>query len=100
MDCILSALACTSSIDNATHGHLDPGSQATTIPINGYRMYTKEYPCPVRLVSADDKPQFPLGEGTVRIPASSGPGYVDLQAFHTPGIPSFIVSPVGIRMTD
>ena len=49
------------------------------------------------LVSADDKPQFPLGKGTVRIPALSDPGYVDLRAFHTPGIPSFIVSPRSVQ---
>ena len=95
-DYILSPLACRSSIDNATRGHLDPGSQATTIPykhlLSRYRVYTKEFPCPVRLVSADDKPQFPLGEGTVHILASSHPGYVDLRALHTPGIPSLIVS--------
>ena len=96
-DCVLSALACSSAMDNTTRGHLDPGSQANTIPykhlISGYQVYSKELPCPVILVSADDKPQFPLGEGTVCIPALSAPGYVDLRAFHTPGIPSFIVSP-------
>ena len=96
-DCVLSALACSSAMENATCRHLDPGSQATTIPykhlISGYQVYSKEFPCPVRLVSADDKPQFPLGEGTVRIPPLSAPGYVDLRAFHTPGIPLFIVLP-------
>ena len=32
IDYILSTLACNLSIDNATRGHLDPGSQSTTIP--------------------------------------------------------------------
>ena len=101
MDCVLSALACDLPVDNATCDHLDPGSQATTIPykhlISGYHSYSKEFPCPVRLVSADDKPQLPLGEVTVNIPALSAPVYVDLRSFHMPGIPSFIVLPHSVQ---
>jgi hypothetical protein len=79
-------------------GHFDAGSQATTTPhrhlLSNNRTYGTSFPCPVRLISADEmNPQYPIVEGTVRIPTKSYPGYVDLRAFHAPGIPSVIVSP-------
>ena len=83
-------------------GHFDAGSQATTIPnkllLSNYQAYNDSFPCRVRLISADEtNPQFPLGEGTVRISTQSDPGYVDLRAFCAPGIPSVIVSPRSVQ---
>jgi hypothetical protein len=52
----------------------------------------------VRLISTDEKnPQFPVGEGTVRISTASSPGHVDLRAFYAPGIPSIIMSPQSVQ---
>ena len=83
-------------------GHFDAGSQATTVPhkilLSNYRRYSESFPCRVRLISADEtNPQFPLGEGTVRIPTQSDPGHVDLRAFYAPGIPSIIISPRSVQ---
>ena len=102
VDLKLSKLAYEGSQGSALHfnlqGHFDAGSQATTIPrkhlLSNYQRYSTSFPCPVRLISADEmNPQYAVGEGTVRIPTKSDPRYVDLRASHTPGIPSIIVSP-------
>jgi hypothetical protein len=74
----------------------------TTVPhphlISNYNKYATSFPCPVRLVSANEKnPQCPVGEGTVRIPTTSSPGYVDLRGFYTPGIPSIVISPRSVQ---
>ena len=97
----VSSLSCTDRPKSNVCGHLDAGSQASTVPhrflIWIYRPYTSTFPCPIRLISANGDPQFPLGEGTTRIPISTSPGYLDIRTFYTPGIPSYIVSPKSIQ---
>jgi hypothetical protein len=106
VDLKLSTLAHDGSQGSVLHfnlqGHFDAGSQATTTPhkhlLSNYQRCSTSFPCPVRLISADEmNPQYPVGEATVRIPTKSDPGYVDLRAFHTPGIPSIIVSPQSVQ---
>ena len=102
----LSKLARKGSRGSVLHfnlqGHFHAGSQATTIPhkqlLGNYQRYSTSFPCPVQLISADEMNlQNPVREGTVRVPTMSDPGYVDLHAFHAPGVPSIIISPRSVQ---
>ena len=98
-DLQLSEIACdTSSNAKIYQAHLDGGSQASTTHdlsvMWGYKPFTRQKPCRVRLLCADGKkPIVPTGYGIVRIPAENKAGYVPLPCYYTPELLNFIVSP-------
>jgi hypothetical protein len=78
--------------------HYDLGSQASTTNksyhLHNYREFPPNQPCQLRLVSADGTRCHPLGYGFCRLPDSStSTGYRDIFTYHTPDIPSTILSP-------
>jgi len=83
---------------NRYEAHLDGGSQASTTNdksvLWGFKWYTEENPCRVRLICADGKSYIvPEGYGTARIPENNTEGYVPIKCYYAPDIPNFMLSP-------
>jgi hypothetical protein len=78
--------------------HYDIGSQASTTHLmshlHDYRVFPPHNPCTLRLVSADGKRCRPIGYGYCRLPdPGTHSGYRDILMYHTPEIPTTIISP-------
>jgi hypothetical protein len=81
--------------------HYDVGSQASTTHsshhLHEYRLFPPHQPCPLRLVSADGKRCRPIGYGYCRLPdPGTSIGYRSILMYHTPEIPTTIISPSSI----
>ena len=101
-------LANTPTLDSAvgldlkSRGHFDNGAQATTTPhrhlLFGYRKFTPNHPCHVRLHAADNRKAYtPIGIGVLRVPAPNQLGYHPILCCHTPEIPTTIISPASFE---
>ena len=75
--------------------HIDGGAMASTTHRKELLAHYRPITNPQTVLRvADDSPHHPIGEGYLKVPSPTAPtGYILVKTFHTPTLPTTIVSP-------